>query len=113
MIPETASAGNDRQQSLLPYFQNLPENIPLARPHLAQLAQTEALLPQFVRESRPAMRYLGVLGPLDWEHFPQRDPLRAWPGPIPHPRAAYPFGYAQGRLRRFFGQDQSELALYV
>ena len=89
MIPETAPAGNDRQQSLLPYFQNLPENIPLARPHLAQLAQAKTLLPQFVRECRTATRYLALLGPLDWEHFPQRDPHRAWPGPKPHPRAAY------------------------
>ena len=35
------------------------------------------------------MRYLVLLGPLDWEHFPERDPHRAWPGPKPHPRAAY------------------------
>ena len=88
MILKTASAGNHRRQSLLPYFQNLPENIPMARPNLAQLAQT-ALLPQFVRECRTAMRYLELLGPLDWENFPERDPHRAWPGPKPHPRAAY------------------------
>jgi len=37
MIPETASAGNDPRQSLLPYFQNLPENIPLARPGLMKI----------------------------------------------------------------------------
>jgi len=89
MIPKIASAGNHRQQSLLPYFQNLPQNIPLMRPNLAQLAQAETFLPQFVRDCRTAMRYLELLGPLDWEHFPERDPHRAWPGPKPHPRAAY------------------------
>ncbi len=90
MIPKNAFAGNHRQQSLLPYFQNLPENIPLVRSNLAQLAQTERLLlPQFVRECRTATRYLDLLGPLDWDHFPERDAHRAWPGPEPHSRAAY------------------------
>lgn len=50
MIPKTTLAGNHRQQSWLPYFQNLPQNIPLVRPNLAQLAQAKTLLPQFVCE---------------------------------------------------------------
>jgi hypothetical protein len=35
------------------------------------------------------MKYLTCLGALDWANFPERDPHRAWPGPVPHPRAAY------------------------
>jgi hypothetical protein len=49
----------------------------------------EAELPPFVRDCRVAMRYLRLLGPLDWEHFPERDPHRPWPGPQPQPRAPY------------------------
>ena len=43
------------------------------RPNLHQLAQNLGLLPRFVRESPVAMRYLHLLGPLDWERFPERD----------------------------------------
>jgi len=89
MIPETVSVGNRCRQSWLPYFRDLPENIPLQRPNLAQLAQETMLLPQFVRECRTAMRCLTLLGALDWDKFPERDPQRVWPGPRPHPRAAY------------------------
>lgn len=89
MIPETVSAGNLCRQSLLPYFRNLPENIPLRRPTLAHLVQQKMRLPQFVRECRTAMRYLTLLGSPDWDNFPERDPQRVWPGPKPHPRAAY------------------------
>ena len=89
MIPKIVSVGNLCRQSLLPYFQNLPENIPLQRPTLAQLAQQKTRLPQFVRECRTAMRYLTLLGIPDWDNFPERDPQRVWPGPKPHPRMAY------------------------
>jgi hypothetical protein len=66
-----------------------PPAIPLERPNLSRLAQPDAELPLFVRESRPAMKALALLGPLDWDHFPERDPHRPWPGPQPLPRAPF------------------------
>jgi hypothetical protein len=60
-----------------------------ARPSLFQLAQNPDLLPDFVRQDRVAMNCLDLLGPLDWDNFPERDPNRPWPGSIPNPRAAY------------------------
>lgn len=89
MILQNVLIDNHYRQSQLPCFWNLPENISIERPNLTQLARTEALLPQFVRESDVAMRYLALLGSLDWDHFPERDRKRPWPGPEPHPRAAY------------------------
>lgn len=59
------------------------------RPHLGQLAHLEASLPPFVRESPVALKYLRLLGALDWVHFPERASDYPWPGPKPHPRAAY------------------------
>ena len=38
-------------------------------------------LPGFVRESPVAMRYLDLLGPLDWTHFPERNLVRNWGQP--------------------------------
>jgi len=67
--------------------------VPLIRPSLSQLAQPGAALPSFVRQSSLARRYIDLLGPLDWDHFPQRDPHRAWPGPQPQPRAPYVASY--------------------
>jgi hypothetical protein len=66
-----------------------PAAVPLQRPNLTRLAQPGADLPLFVRESKPAMKALALLGPLDWDHFPERDPHRAWPGPRPLPRAPF------------------------
>jgi len=83
MIANFSSAGNydtpDR-----PLFQQCSP-----RPTLAHLAQAETELPDLVRSCPVALKYLHLLGPLDWDHFPERDPSRPWPGPIPHPRAAY------------------------
>jgi hypothetical protein len=68
--------------------------LPLERPNLAQLAaMDEASLPLLVRQSPTAMRYLGLLGDLDWTHFPERPENRAWPGPTPAPRAPYLAAY--------------------
>ena len=36
------------------------------------------VLPSFVKESAVAMRYLHLLGPLAWEHFPERDLATPW-----------------------------------
>jgi hypothetical protein len=42
-------------------------------------------LPRFVRESPTAMRYLQLLGPLDWAAFPERDLDTHWPiPPVPY-----------------------------
>jgi hypothetical protein len=38
-------------------------------------------LPTFVRESPIALRYLDLLGPLDWTHLPERNLLRDWGQP--------------------------------
>jgi hypothetical protein len=67
--------------------------IPLQRPSLSQLAQPGATLPRFVAQSSLARKYLDLLGPLDWDHFPERDPNRPWPGPQPQPRAPYVASY--------------------
>ena len=67
--------------------------IPLIRPNLAQLAQPDAQLPAFVADSSLAQRYLALLGPLDWDHFPERDPAVAWSGPQPFPRAPFVAAY--------------------
>jgi len=70
-----------------------PDQVPLERPHLSALAQNEARLPQFVRTCPVAMKYLRLLGPLDWANFPERPTNRAWPGPKPHPRAPFVAAY--------------------
>ena len=48
------------------------------RPNLHQLAQRPTLLPSFVQESAVAMRYLHLLGALDWGRFPERDLVTDW-----------------------------------
>lgn len=54
---------------------------PLQRPDLHHLAQNPAELPRFVRESPIAIRYLDLLGPLAWHHFPERDLETSWSMP--------------------------------
>jgi hypothetical protein len=67
-----------------------PPAVPLGRPNLSQLAHLDpSQLPPFVQECPVAMKYLRLLGDLDWEHFPERPTHRAWPGPHPHPRAPF------------------------
>jgi len=70
-----------------------PQPIPLDRPNLHQLAQAEVNLPAFVRQCAVAMKYLRLLGPLDWDHFPERAPNQAWPGPQPRRRAPFVAAY--------------------
>jgi len=67
----------------------MPAVVPLQRPNLSRLAQPGAILPAFVTESGVAMKALALLGPLDWDHFPERDPHRAWPGSEPLSRACF------------------------
>ena len=84
--------------------------VPLARPNLAQLAQPNVTLPAFVSACPIARRYLDLLGPLDWEHFPERPANQPWPGPTPAARAPYVAAYlvkldeglrSMGHLRRY------------
>ena len=35
-------------------------------------------LPDFVQESSTAMRYLNLLGPLEWDQLPERNLVRDW-----------------------------------
>ena len=83
------------QQYFRREFSPLPSlALPLDRPNLAQLAaMDEESLPMLVRQSPTAMRYLRLLGDLDWDHFPERPENRAWPGPTPAPRAPYVAAY--------------------
>ncbi len=82
MIPFFPSPGNSDTPFKALLFQQSKTN-------LTPVAQSKANWPSFVRNCPVAMKYLDLLGPLDWQHFPERDPLRPWPGPTPHPRAAY------------------------
>ena len=62
--------------------------LPLVRPPWADLVKLPtADLPPLLRESSTALTYLHLLGDLDWANFPERTSDRAWPGPIPLPRA--------------------------
>ena len=98
MLPEMDVIGNWFTQTVEMFRQPLvqfplppsaPPPVPLTRPSLSQLARPDAVLPRFVAECAVARKYLDLLGPLDWEHFPERDPKRAWPGPTPAPRAPF------------------------
>jgi hypothetical protein len=71
----------------------LPDPVPLERPSLSQLARPGACLPRFVAECAVARKYLDLLSPLDWDHFPERSPYRPWPGPKPAPRAPFAAAY--------------------
>lgn len=84
--------------------------VPLTRPHLARLAQADAPLPAFVAHDAVARKYLALLGPLDWAHFPERPTNRPWPGSAPVARAPYVAAYlvklneglrSMGKLRTY------------
>lgn len=70
-----------------------PKAVPLERADISTLAAETAMLPEFVRVCPVAMKYLHLLGPLDWSHFPERPEDRPWPGPKPHPRAPFVAAY--------------------
>jgi hypothetical protein len=56
----------------------------LVRPSLTQLAQlAEAALPRLIRESAAALKYIRLLGGLDWAHFPDRHLGQKRRGPKP------------------------------
>lgn len=59
-------------------------------PPLALLAKQEAaLLPSFISNSPAAMKYIALLGPIDWAAFPKRTQARCWPGPEPQSPLPY------------------------
>ena len=116
MLPLLGPAGNRLAQAVGALRRHgtpaapAPGAVPLTRPHLAQLAQPSATLPAFVSACPVAGRYLELLGPLDWEHFPERPTQYPWPGPTPAPRAPYVAAYllkldeglrSMGHLRRY------------
>jgi len=94
MIPQAISPVNWLHRAVSTARQvvawpEMSDAAPLVRPCLTELAQPGAALPPFVAESSLARRYLDLLGPLDWAHFPERPVNRAWPGPTPTPRAPF------------------------
>lgn len=116
MLPSFASAGNRLALALAvlrgqgaPTPKPAPV-VPLIRPHLARLAQPDAVLPEFVAHDVVTRKYLDLLGPLDWAHFPERAAHHPWPGPTPAPRAPYVCAYliklneglrSMGKLRTY------------
>ncbi len=59
-----------------------PQPIPLGpRPNLHILWKEPARLPLPIAQSPMVQKYLQLLGPLDWEHFPERDLERNWGRP--------------------------------
>lgn len=70
------------------HWRRLPEpDVPRCCPPFG--ATDVRLLPPFVTDSPVAMRYWHLLGALDWQHFPERDTERVWPGVKPMRRAPY------------------------
>jgi hypothetical protein len=119
MLPSLGQAGNHLAQAIATVRRRLAlpaasaPVIPLTRACLSQLAQADARLPKFVAEDAVARKYLDLLGPLDWAHFPERPPNHPWPGPDPAPRAPYVAAYlvklneslrSMGHLRRYLGE---------
>ena len=48
------------------------QDVPLSRPVLSHLAEQPERLPQGIRDTPLAMRYLRFLSPLDWTRIPSR-----------------------------------------
>lgn len=70
-----------------------PRQWPLERPNLSVLARDESQLPSFVQDCPVTMKYLRLLGVLDWDNFRQRPAKRAWPGPRPQSYAPFVAAY--------------------
>lgn len=66
------------------------DQLPLQRPDLSELARMDVhRLPGLVQESAVAMKYLRLLGVIDWARFPERPDQRIWPDFPPLPLAAF------------------------
>ena len=61
------------KQRFRAHFSASPGPKRATRPPLNQLARRIGDLPPFVQESPVALRYLRLLGDLDWSRFPERD----------------------------------------
>jgi hypothetical protein len=73
-------------KSIIAWFRFLRRPVrPSAKRNLHDLAQNPRELPDFVRHSPVAMRYLDLLGPLAWGGFPERDLTLGQPlSPVPY-----------------------------
>jgi len=68
--------------------------LPLHRSNLSALARQDSTrLPRLVRESAVAIKYLRLLGPLDWDDFPQQSGHPFSPGSTPLPLSAFAAAY--------------------
>jgi len=119
MLPSLSLAGNRLARALArlrrPALAS-PPRLPVpcrSRPNLHGLAQAVTVLPAFVVADPVARKYLDLLGPLDWEHFPERPTNHPWPGPPPAPRAPYVAAYlvklneglrSMGHLRHYLAE---------
>ncbi len=65
-----------------------PRNLLENRVNLHLLWKDPTLLPEPIAQSALARKYLELLGPLDWDHFPERDLIRNW-GRTTIPLAAF------------------------
>jgi hypothetical protein len=116
MLLALSPAGNRLARALARLRRPAPASPPpppvpcRSRPNLHCLAQANTVLPAFVVADPVARKYLDLLGPLDWEHFPERPTNHPWPGPPPAPRAPYVAAYlvklneglrSMGHLRRY------------
>jgi len=73
-------------KSVIARFRFLRQPVrPSAERNLHHLAQNPRELPDFVRQSPVAMRYLDLLSPLAWDGFPERDLTLGQPlSPVPY-----------------------------
>ena len=60
----------------------------LNRPTISQIYRGEVTPPEWVANCPVAQQYIELLGPLDWENFPEPDG-GVQPGPVPNPRRAF------------------------
>jgi hypothetical protein len=61
------------------YFTGRQPQLPLQRPNLSELARLpKTSLPPLIQESAVALKYLQLLGPIDWGHFPAHPDQRIW-----------------------------------
>lgn len=70
-----------QQPSLHGIHFSIGRHTQLQRPDLHILSQDLSTLPRFVQESAVAMRYVRLLGPLDWSRFPDRNLKTNWGAP--------------------------------
>lgn len=71
----------------------MPNSWLSSRPPLSLLAQQESTLPLFVRESAVALKYLRLLGSINWERFPDRPDQRFYPDCPPLSYTAFAAAY--------------------